>query len=75
MQVSGIRQVHAIIGGFHLMPMPAEYVKTTVAELKSLTPDFLIPMHCSGLPFYEEAKAQMPGKVPLASTGTTFTLG
>jgi 7,8-dihydropterin-6-yl-methyl-4-(beta-D-ribofuranosyl)aminobenzene 5'-phosphate synthase len=75
MQVSGIRQVHAIIGGFHLMPMPADYVKTTVAELKSLNPDFLIPMHCSGLPFYEEAKAQMPGKVPLASTGTTFTLG
>ena len=75
MQVSGIRQVHAIIGGFHLMPMPADYVKTTVAELKSLNPDFPIPMHCSGLPFYEEAKAQMPGKVPLASTGTTFTLG
>jgi 7,8-dihydropterin-6-yl-methyl-4-(beta-D-ribofuranosyl)aminobenzene 5'-phosphate synthase len=57
------------------MPMPADYVKTTVAELKSLNPDFLIPMHCSGLSFYEEAKAQMPGKVPLASTGTTFTLG
>ena len=75
MQVSGIRQVHAIIGGFHLMPMPTDYVKTTVAELKSLKPDFLIPMHCSGLPFYEEAKAQMPGQVPLASTGTTFTLG
>jgi hypothetical protein len=32
-------------------------------------------MHCSGLPFYEEAKGQMPGKVPLASTGSTFVLG
>ena len=75
MQVSGINKIHAIIGGFHLMPMPLDYVKATVAELKALNPDFLIPMHCSGLPFYEEAKAQMPGKVPLASTGTTFTLG
>jgi 7,8-dihydropterin-6-yl-methyl-4-(beta-D-ribofuranosyl)aminobenzene 5'-phosphate synthase len=75
MQVSGINKVHAVLGGFHLMPMPAEYIKTTVAELKAINPDYLIPMHCSGLPFYEEARAQMPGKVPLTSTGTTFVLG
>ena len=75
MQVSGINKIHAIIGGFHLMPMPLDYVRTTVAELKTLNPDFLIPMHCSGLPFYEEAKAQLPGRVPLASTGTVFMLG
>ena len=75
MQVSGINKIHAIIGGFHLMPMPLDYVKSTVAELKALNPDFLIPMHCSGLPFYEEAKAQLPGRVPLASTGTVFVLG
>lgn len=74
-QVSGINKVHAILGGFHLMPMPLDYIKATVAELKSIDPDYLIPMHCSGLPFYEEAKAQMPGKVPLASTGTTFVFG
>jgi 7,8-dihydropterin-6-yl-methyl-4-(beta-D-ribofuranosyl)aminobenzene 5'-phosphate synthase len=75
MQVSGINKVHAVLGGFHLMPMPAEYIKTTVAELKAINPDYLIPMHCSGLPFYDEARAQMPGKVPLTSTGTTFVLG
>jgi 7,8-dihydropterin-6-yl-methyl-4-(beta-D-ribofuranosyl)aminobenzene 5'-phosphate synthase len=76
-QVSGINKVHAILGGFHLMPMPMpiDYIKATIAELKSIDPVFLIPMHCSDLPFYEEAKAQMPGKVPLASTGTTFVFG
>ena len=28
-KVSGISKVHAIIGGFHLMPMPQGYVRST----------------------------------------------
>lgn len=74
-KVSGIDKVHAILGGFHLMPMPAEYVRETVAALKELNPDYLIPMHCTGTPFYEVAKQELPGKVLLSSTGTRFTFG
>lgn len=72
MKVSGISKVHAVLGGFHLMPMPTEYVRSTVAALKEINPDFLIPMHCSGTTFYEAAKQEMPGRVPLSSTGTRF---
>jgi len=75
MKVSGIDKVHAILGGFHLMPMPAEYVRSTVAALKELDPDYLIPMHCTGTPFYEVAKQELPGKVLLSSTGTGFVFG
>ena len=57
------------------MPMPADYVRETVAALKALEPDYLIPMHCTGTPFYEAAKQEMPGKVLLSSTGTRFTFG
>lgn len=74
-QVSGIRKIHAIVGGFHLMPMPDEYVRSTVAALKEMNPDYLIPMHCSGTAFYEIAKQEMPGRVLLSSTGTRFTFG
>ncbi len=73
MKVAGTDKVHAIVGGFHLMPMPADYVKATVAELKAINPDVLVPMHCSGNAFYEAAKQEMPGRVPLSSTGTRFT--
>lgn len=73
--VSGINKVHAIIGGFHLMPMPLDYVRSTVAALKELNPDYLIPMHCTGTPFYEVAKQEMPGRVLLSSTGTRFVFG
>jgi 7,8-dihydropterin-6-yl-methyl-4-(beta-D-ribofuranosyl)aminobenzene 5'-phosphate synthase len=74
-KVSGISKVHAILGGFHLMPMPEEYVRSTVAALKEINPDYLIPMHCSGMTFYEVAKQEMPGRVLLSSTGTRFTFG
>jgi 7,8-dihydropterin-6-yl-methyl-4-(beta-D-ribofuranosyl)aminobenzene 5'-phosphate synthase len=75
MKVSGVNKVHAILGGFHLMPMPLEYVRNTVAELKAINPDVLIPMHCSGTTLYEIAKQEMPGRVLLSSTGTRFTFG
>ena len=74
-KVSGISKVHAIMGGFHLMPMPDEYVRSTVAALKELNPDYLIPMHCSGTTLYEMAKQEMPGRVLLSSTGTRFVFG
>ncbi len=74
-KVSGISKVHAILGGFHLMPMPQEYVRSTVAALKEINPDYLIPMHCTGTTFYEVAKQEMPGRVLLSSTGTRFTFG
>lgn len=72
-KASGITRIHAILGGFHLAPMPIDYVRSTMAALKELNPDYLIPMHCSGTAFYEVAKQEMPGRVPLSSTGTRFT--
>ena len=75
MRVSGIDKIHAIAGGFHLMSMPDDYVRTTVAALKELNPDFVIPMHCSGSTLYEMAKQELPGSVLLSSTGTRFDFG
>jgi 7,8-dihydropterin-6-yl-methyl-4-(beta-D-ribofuranosyl)aminobenzene 5'-phosphate synthase len=74
-EVSGIQKVHAILGGFHLGPAPEDYLKQVVAEIKKLEPDVLIPMHCSGLNFLLEARAQMPGSVINTSTGSRLTFG
>jgi len=69
-EVSGIQKVHAIVGGFHLGPAPADYLKQVLAEIKKLEPDVLIPMHCSGLNFTLEARAQMPNNVISTATGS-----
>lgn len=75
MAVSGIDKVHAIMGGFHLGPAPADYLTKVVAEIANLNPDVVIPMHCSGLNFTQEAQRQMPGKVLTTTTGTRITFG
>ncbi len=72
-EVSGIQKVHAIVGGFHLGPASPDYLKQVVGEIKKLEPDVLIPMHCSGLNFLLEARAQMPDNVLNTSTGSRLT--
>jgi 7,8-dihydropterin-6-yl-methyl-4-(beta-D-ribofuranosyl)aminobenzene 5'-phosphate synthase len=74
-EVSGVAKVHAIMGGFHLGPAPADYLAQVVAEIKKLEPDVVIPLHCSGLNFVQEAQRQMPGKVLVTTTGSRITFG
>jgi 7,8-dihydropterin-6-yl-methyl-4-(beta-D-ribofuranosyl)aminobenzene 5'-phosphate synthase len=74
-EVSGIQKVHAIVGGFHLGPAPRDYLVQVVSEIKKLEPDVLIPMHCSGLNFVAEARAQMPSNVLVTTTGSRIYFG
>lgn len=70
--VSGVQKVHAVLGGFHLAPHAPEYLAETVAALKEINPDYLIPMHCSGEAFIAIAMREMPGRTLRSSTGTRF---
>jgi 7,8-dihydropterin-6-yl-methyl-4-(beta-D-ribofuranosyl)aminobenzene 5'-phosphate synthase len=74
-EVSGVAKVHAIMGGFHLGPAPPDYLSQVVAEIRKLEPDVVIPLHCSGLNFVQEAQRQMPGKVLVTTTGSRITFG
>jgi 7,8-dihydropterin-6-yl-methyl-4-(beta-D-ribofuranosyl)aminobenzene 5'-phosphate synthase len=73
--VSGVEKLHAVIGGFHLGAAPGDYIEHTVAELKALNPDVVVPMHCTGRPFIDAAEREMPGQVVRSSTGSRFTFG
>ncbi|MGB8275392.1 MAG: MBL fold metallo-hydrolase [Alphaproteobacteria bacterium] len=70
--VSGVEKVHAVIGGFHLVPYKEEYVRETVRALQALDLDYLVPLHCTGETFYEIAKAEIPTKLLRSYTGTRF---
>ena len=70
--VSGIDKVHAVIGGFHLAPYKEDYVRQTMESLQAINLDYVVPLHCSGEPFYEMAKAEMPSKLLRSYTGTRF---
>ncbi|MDH2348406.1 MBL fold metallo-hydrolase [Bradyrhizobium sp. SSUT18] len=67
---SGVEKVHAVIGGFHLAPYQEDYVRDTVKALQEIDPTYVIPLHCTGEPFYETARAAMPTKLLRSYTGT-----
>ena len=69
---SGVNKVHAVIGGFHLAPYKEDYVRDTVTAIKDMDIDYVIPLHCTGEPFYETAKAEIPNKLLRSYTGTRF---
>jgi len=74
-EASGITKVHAVIGGFHLAPYKEDYVRQTIAALKEMDVDYVIPLHCSGEMFYELAKVEMPTRLLRSYTGTRFVFG
>jgi 7,8-dihydropterin-6-yl-methyl-4-(beta-D-ribofuranosyl)aminobenzene 5'-phosphate synthase len=67
---SGVEKIHAVIGGFHLAPYQEDYVRDTVKALQEIDPTYVIPLHCTGEPFYETARAAMPTKLLRSYTGT-----
>jgi 7,8-dihydropterin-6-yl-methyl-4-(beta-D-ribofuranosyl)aminobenzene 5'-phosphate synthase len=72
---SGITKVHAVIGGFHLAPYKEDYVRQTISALKEMDIDYVIPLHCSGEPFYEISRVEMPARLLRSYTGTRFVFG
>ena len=74
--VSGIAKVHAIVGGFHLVPpQTVAQAQETVALMKAIDPDVVIPGHCSGETFIAAAQAAMPGQVIRSIVGTRYLFG
>ncbi len=67
---SGVERIHAVIGGFHLAPYQEDYVRDTVKALQEIDPTYVVPLHCTGEPFYEIARAAMPTKLLRGYTGT-----
>ena len=74
-KATGIEKVHAVVGGFHLAPAPDEIVAKTVEAFKTINPDYIIPMHCTGLNTIIALHGAMPKKLVMPSTGTRVIFG
>ena len=72
-KASGIDKVHAVIGGFHIVPpLDDDYIRETIAAFQEIDPDHLIPAHCTGDRFYDLAREAMGDKVIHSAVGTRF---
>ncbi len=65
-------KAHAVMGGFHLASFDENCVRRVIAGLKEINADCVVPMHCTGEPFWDIARSEMPNKLFRAFTGTRF---
>ena len=76
MAASGIDKVHAVVGGFHVVPpLGDDYINKTIEEFRDIDPNYLIVGHCTGDRFYDLARASLGDKVIHSAVGTRLVFG
>ncbi|MDY6916351.1 MAG: MBL fold metallo-hydrolase [Chloroflexota bacterium] len=72
-KVALTEKVHAVLGGFHLTgPLFEPLIEPTIAEMKKIAPDFVVPMHCTGWNAVNQFAREMPEQFVLNVVGTTY---
>ena len=74
-RLTGVEQVHAVVGGFHLNgPLFASVIGPTVDALAALAPQVIGPAHCTGRDVGHAIAARLPEAFIQNSVGTRFEL-
>jgi 7,8-dihydropterin-6-yl-methyl-4-(beta-D-ribofuranosyl)aminobenzene 5'-phosphate synthase len=74
MSVTGIDEIHVVMGGFHLSgPFFEPIIDRTTEEIKKIHPAFIIPTHCTGRKAIMAMEKQMPEQFILNMAGTKLT--
>jgi 7,8-dihydropterin-6-yl-methyl-4-(beta-D-ribofuranosyl)aminobenzene 5'-phosphate synthase len=72
-KVSGIEKIHAVLGGFHLINAKPEIIQKTVADIKAMKPEYIVPTHCTGFEAIVAFRQEMPGEFIINTAGTQYT--
>jgi 7,8-dihydropterin-6-yl-methyl-4-(beta-D-ribofuranosyl)aminobenzene 5'-phosphate synthase len=68
--VTGVIEVWAVIGGFHLSHATAEEIGRTIAELKAIGPSLVMPAQCTGFAATSWFAEEMPDQFVVGAVGT-----
>lgn len=74
-KLTGIDRLHAVIGGFHLIDSSWDAIELTVAEIKAMSPDWIVPTHCTGFEATYRFRQEMPEQFILNTAGTKYVFG
>jgi 7,8-dihydropterin-6-yl-methyl-4-(beta-D-ribofuranosyl)aminobenzene 5'-phosphate synthase len=74
-KLTGVDQVYAIIGGFHLGgPLFEPIIPDVCTALAAFSPQIIVPAHCTGWKAVHALAAQFPNAFIQNSVGTRFEL-
>jgi len=72
-QLTGVKQIYAIVGGFHLAGKDCETrIKPTVEQLKQLNPMIVVPSHCTGWRAIFTIAKELPKAFVWGSVGNLY---
>jgi 7,8-dihydropterin-6-yl-methyl-4-(beta-D-ribofuranosyl)aminobenzene 5'-phosphate synthase len=71
-KMTGTNKVHAVIGGFHLSGAKPEVIQRTIADMKAIAPEYIVPMHCTGFEAITAFQREMPGQFIINTAGTRY---
>lgn len=72
-KITGIDKIYAVVGGFHLVNTEPEIIRQTIADMREIAPDYIIPMHCTGFEAMTAFKDAMPDQFILNTAGTRYS--
>lgn len=68
-------RIYFVIGGFHLTgPVFEPVIEPTIAEMKKLAPEIIVPCHCTGWKAISRFAVETPDQFVLNSVGTRYIL-
>ncbi|MFA4944795.1 MAG: MBL fold metallo-hydrolase [Lentisphaeria bacterium] len=70
--LTGNRPIHMVIGGMHLLHASPERMDKTVAELRRLDVQRLLPCHCTGMAAVARLWQEFPGRCAACPVGTVL---
>ena len=73
--ITGWDHVYVLLGGFHLVNAPDHRIEATIADIKALAADYMVPMHCTGFEAMLRFREEMPDQFLLNTVGTTYNFG
>jgi 7,8-dihydropterin-6-yl-methyl-4-(beta-D-ribofuranosyl)aminobenzene 5'-phosphate synthase len=74
-KVAAMDKIHAVMGGFHLINAKPEVIQNTIADIKAMKPDHIVPTHCTGFEAIVAFSKEMPEAFTLNTAGTKYTFG
>jgi 7,8-dihydropterin-6-yl-methyl-4-(beta-D-ribofuranosyl)aminobenzene 5'-phosphate synthase len=71
-KIAGTEKVHAVMGGFHLINAKPEVIENTVADIKAMKPDYVVPMHCTGFEAIVAFSREMTKEFTINTAATQY---
>jgi 7,8-dihydropterin-6-yl-methyl-4-(beta-D-ribofuranosyl)aminobenzene 5'-phosphate synthase len=73
-KMTGIEKVHLVMGGFHLTGAKPEIIQKTIADIKAINPEYIVPTHCTGFEAISAFAKEMPDRFILNTAGTRYII-